>query len=113
MTESSSIPHAVIVAGSDDLDERNPIRPSAVSPHLTYEGDGFRIRHLSFDAGAVLPEHVAPAPVIITVLAGRVLFRIGGIDHELAQAATIYADQDVPHVVTALEPSRLMLTLIG
>lgn len=113
MTANGRVPHALIALGIADLDERNPIEPGAVRPHLTYEGEGFRVRHLSFDAGAVLPEHVAPDPVIITVIAGRVRFRIGGVDHELPQGAAIYADADVPHIVTALEPSRLMLTLIA
>ncbi len=103
----------LISSGLDDLEAQNPLIPSRVTPHLTHDGTGFRVRHLAFDAGAVLPAHSAPLPVVITVVDGRVLFEVDGITHDLARGAVIIADAHVPHEVRALERSRLILTLVG
>lgn len=113
MTTESDPQFTLIAAGLASLDEIHPISEGRVTPHLTFDGEGFRVRHLAFDAGAVLPEHTAPAPVVISVVQGTVLFAIGGEDHKLSAGAVIQVEPGVPHVVTALEPSRLMLTLIG
>ena len=61
----------------------------------------------------MLPEHVAPDPVVISVVTGRVRFDVEGTSHDLRAGAIIHLDRDIPHVVTAIEPSRLMLTLIA
>lgn len=114
MTSTTERPRTVLLStGLEDLAEQNPGTPGGVTPHRTYEGEGFRVRHLAFDAGAVLPEHSAPRPVVITVVEGHVAFRVDGVEHDLRQGAVIHLDQGVPHDVTAHEPSRLVLTLIG
>lgn len=105
--------HVLIASGLAQLAEQNPIRIGAVSPHRTYDGDGFRIRQLAFDAGAVLAEHTAPVPIVIHVVQGAVTFDLGDECHELASGAILHVGAHVPHQVTAREPSRLVVTLLG
>lgn len=105
--------HLVLARGLDDLAEQNPVSEGKATPHRTFDGAGIRVRHLAFDAGAVLPEHAAPAPVVIVVVQGRVRFEFDGDQHDLAQGAVIHFEAHVPHTVTAYEPSRLVLTLAG
>lgn len=102
-----------IAAGLDDLERQNPVISGVASPHMTYEGDGFRVRHLAFDRGAVLPEHAAPLPVVITVVEGKVCFESEGEVYQLSQGAIIHFGAGVRHVVTAHEISRLVLILVG
>lgn len=113
MTDTPRPRTVVISHGFADLSNQNPITPGRVTPHLTFDAEDFRVRHLAFGTDAVLAEHVAPAPVVIIVVEGHVVFDIEGATHELAQGGIIHIDADVPHVVTALEPSRLILTLVG
>lgn len=103
----------LIAAGLTDLAEQNPIQPGAVSPHLTFDGDGFRIRQLAFDTGAVLAEHTAPVPIVVHVATGSIVFEIAGQRLELASGAVLHVEAGVPHQVTAREPSRLVVTLLG
>lgn len=113
-TTADGQPRSLVLShGLEDLAAQNPTPDHGVTPHLTYEGAGFRVRHLAFDEGATLPEHTAPLPVVITVVQGRVAFRVDGAEHDLRQGAVIHLDRDVPHEVTAREPSRLVLTLVG
>lgn len=105
--------HSVIADGLSAVQQITPVRSNRFSAHRTYDGHGFRIRHLSFDAGTVLPEHSAPVAVVISVIEGRVLFDVDGEELDLHQGAVICVDREVPHVVTACETSRLQLVLIG
>lgn len=97
----------------DDLAARNPFRPGRVSPDRLYDGEGFRLRHLAFDDGAVLAEHVAPTQILVQALAGRVRFTVGADMHELVPGAILHVPGGVRHEVLALEPSRILITFIG
>ena len=103
----------LIAAGLDDLALQNPIGAGTVSPHRTFDGEGFRVRHLAFDAGAVLAEHTAPVPIIVQVVEGSVLFDVDGHGYELTQGAILSVGGQVPHAVTARERARLIVTLVG
>lgn len=104
--------HSVIATGIDDLATQNPVKPGTYSPHHTYDGVGFRIRQLAFDAGAVLPEHTAPDPILINVVEGEVAFEIGTETYQLTAGAVLHVAAEVPHQVTATTQARLVITLI-
>lgn len=103
----------LISTGLADLAAQNPVRAESVTPHRTYDGKHVRVRHLAFDAGAILAEHTAPRPVVISVVDGEVLFTIGADTHRLRAGAVLHMDQNVPHSVTAVSPARLVLTLVA
>ncbi|WP_024796615.1 cupin domain-containing protein [Tomitella biformata] len=110
MPDASSI---LIANGLPALAEQNPILEGKVSPHFTYDGTGFRIRHLAFDAGAVLAEHKAPLPIIVQVVEGSVEFTVDGQTHTMGTGAILYVAAENPHAVAALERARLIVTLVG
>lgn len=75
----STNPVAVVIAsGLDELAEQNPIKAGGVSPHRTFDGTGFRIRHMALDAQAVLAEHTAPDLIVVQVVEGAVRFDVDG-----------------------------------
>lgn len=113
MTDTSRPRSVVLAHGLADLAAQNPVQPGRVSPHRTYDAPDFRVRQIVLDADAVLPEHVAPSPVVITVIEGSVDFEVDAETHRLDQGAVVHLDADVPHRVIAREPSRLLLTLVG
>lgn len=110
MSDSSSI---LVSHGLAALAEQNPIREGGVSPHRTFDGPGFRIRHLAFDEGAVLAEHQAPVPIIVQVVQGSVNFAVDGEVHTLLTGAILHIAAENPHEVTAIERARLIITLVG
>lgn len=110
MSDLSSV---LVSDGLAALAEQNPIREGDVSPHRTFDGEGFRIRHLAFDAGAVLAEHQAPVPIIVQVVQGSVKFAVDGDVHTLSTGAIVHVAAKNPHEVTAIERARLIVTLVG
>ncbi|MBS1905834.1 MAG: cupin domain-containing protein [Actinobacteria bacterium] len=114
MTTAPDAPAATLIARDlDELAAQNPILPGRVSPHRLHDGDGFRLRHLAFDTGAVLAEHVAPRPILVQVLTGRVRFTVGENVHELVPGSILHVPANVRHEVVASEPSRLLITFLG
>ncbi|UJP10366.1 cupin domain-containing protein [Microbacterium sp. KUDC0406] len=103
----------LIAVSAADLADRYPIEDGRVRPHKTLDGDGFRIRTLVMDAGAVLREHRAPVPILVQVASGRILFRVEGAEHDLAAGGAIQVDASVPHEVEAVDPSHVLLVLLG
>ncbi|GAA1325839.1 cupin domain-containing protein [Leucobacter albus] len=93
-----------------DYVELAPITEGRVRVGRVYDGPALRVRTLAIPAGVTLREHVAGAPVLIHVVAGRVRFEIGGEFHELAAGALVRADPQEKHEVYAHEDARLVLT---
>lgn len=105
--------HVLLSASAADLVAALPVEAGRVMPHRTLDGDGFRLRTLVMDAGAVLREHRAPVPILVEVVSGGILFRVDGVEHELATGGAIQVAASVPHEVEAVEASHVRLILIG
>lgn len=103
----------LIAAGLPDLAARNPATPGGASPHRTYDGEGFRVRDISFDAGGVLAEHATPDPIVVVTLRGTVRFRVGETTHVMPAGAVLHVAAGQRHEVTADEPAHLLVTLLG
>lgn len=111
---SSTLPLAVLIAsGLGDLAQDMPIVDGTFKPYKLYEGPGFRIRQLAFDAGAVLGEHSAPDPIVVQVVDGAVAFEVDGTTYELRRGSILHVAANVPHALTARERSRVIVTVVG
>ena len=66
----------------------------------------------AFDAGQELSEHTAAIPILLQVLDGRLRVGAGGEQVELAPGGLVHIGARVPHDVLALEPSRMVLTML-
>jgi quercetin dioxygenase-like cupin family protein len=105
--------HLLLAASAADLVAAHPVEQGRVRPHRTMDGDGFKIRTLVMDAGAVLREHRAPVPILVHVVSGRILFRVDGAEYDLTAGGTIQVTASEPHELEAVEPSHVLLTLMG
>jgi quercetin dioxygenase-like cupin family protein len=76
------------------------------------KGEGANLVLFSFDTGEELSEHTAAMPVLLQALDGRLEVSADGRTVELAPGDVIHLSTRVPHSVLALEPSRLLLTMI-
>ncbi len=80
---------------------------------VLYKDDKVRLVGFAFDSGQELTEHTASKPIIVQVVTGRVEFVVGDEVTEMDPAAWTYLEPSVSHSVRALEPSRLLLTLLS
>ncbi len=66
-------------------------------------GERTTLVEVTFTAGATVPEHTHPHEQIGYLAQGRLLFRIGDEEREIAAGDSWLIPGGVPHVVTALE----------
>ncbi|MBN2291592.1 MAG: cupin domain-containing protein [Pirellulales bacterium] len=66
----------------------------------------------AFDKGQALSEHTAPFDAVVQVLDGKGRFMIAGEASDLSAGQMLIMPADVPHAVTAVEPFKMLLTMI-
>jgi quercetin dioxygenase-like cupin family protein len=66
----------------------------------------------SFDKGQGLSEHTAPFDALVQVLDGQAELTIGGESVKAGAGETVLMPADVPHSLHALEPFKMLLTMI-
>jgi quercetin dioxygenase-like cupin family protein len=78
--------------------------PGVVRRTLT-ESERMMLIEVTLGQGAVVPLHTHPHEQIGYLASGRVLFELGDERRELAAGDSWLVPPEVPHQVTALEPS--------
>ena len=88
-------------------------RPGGGGHHqkTLYKHGGATIALFLFEAGGRLAEHRTAGTVTIHALDGRLRVAAGGEAHELTAGQLAVLAPGVPHDVTAVEPSRMLLTV--
>ncbi len=79
---------------------------------VLYTDDQIRVVGFAFDVGQELTEHTATLPVLIQVISGRFRLTAGNDEYEIDSASWVHLAGSVPHSLYAVEPSRLLLTLL-
>jgi quercetin dioxygenase-like cupin family protein len=88
------------------------VAPDATVSRTALRGEGVRVVLFAFDAGQELSEHTAAVPILLQVLDGRLRVGADGEQVELTPGALVHIGSRVPHDVLALEPSRMVLTML-
>jgi len=95
-----------------DLADLIEVQTEATVSRTAFRATGVRVVLFGFDAGQELTEHTAAMPVLLQVLSGRLSITADGRTEELAPGGLMHLDTRVPHSVLAVEPSKLMLTML-
>ncbi len=66
----------------------------------------------AFEQGRGLDQYTVDGEAIIHVIRGRLRVRTAGSEYNLAENQMLLLDPGVPHDVTALEPARMLLTVV-
>jgi quercetin dioxygenase-like cupin family protein len=74
--------------------------------------EGARLVLFAFDTGQELTEHTAAVPVLLQVLDGALLVTASGREVTLRPGGVVHLPTRLPHAVRALEPTRLLLTML-
>ena len=89
------------------------IQPGAIVSKVVYRGDGLEATVFGFDAGEQLTEHQAARAAVVQVLSGRLTFVVDGESLDLTGGAWLHMAPGAPHSLVAVEPTVMMLTLVG
>lgn len=96
-----------------DVRESLEIPDQGVLSKVLYRDEAIRVVGFAFDTDQELTEHTAAVPVIIQVVSGSFRFTANGETAEIAPMSWLHLNASVAHSVVALEPSRLLLTLLS
>lgn len=66
----------------------------------------------SFDKGQGLSEHTAPFDAVVQILDGEAQIAIGGKPNTVKKGETIIMPANVSHALQAIEPFKMLLTMI-
>jgi quercetin dioxygenase-like cupin family protein len=95
-----------------DITTSLEIPEDGVLSKVLYRDDDIRVVGFAFDTGQELTEHTAAVPVVVQVISGRFQFTVGDEESEIGLDSWIHLEASAPHSLVALEPSRLLLTLL-
>jgi quercetin dioxygenase-like cupin family protein len=101
--------HTLISAPADEV----VVQPGAVVSRVVHRGDGLNVTVFGFDTGEQLTEHTASRAAVVQVLSGRLRFTVDGEELDLGEGSWLHMSPGAPHSLSAIEPTVMMLTLVG
>lgn len=104
--------HELIVADQATLCRALPIDPGGVRSRRLFKSDDVAVVGVAMDAGAVMQDHSAQAPILIHVVEGRGAVQVRGTRIELPAGGLLHVESGLRHGVEALEPMRFLLLLL-
>lgn len=96
-----------------DLAAEVPIPDAGTLSRVLYRDGDIRVVAFAFDEGQELTDHTAARPAVVQVVAGRIRLDLAGDAVELGPGSWVRMPADMRHAVFAIEPSVMLLTLIG
>jgi quercetin dioxygenase-like cupin family protein len=111
-TQTAPAEPALAMTEVADLGALVTVQPESTVSRTVLRADGARIVLFGFDAGQVLTEHTAAMPVLLQALDGHFRIGAGGRTVDLRPGGVVHLDTRLPHTVEAVEPSRLVLTML-
>ncbi len=89
------------------------IPPEGTLSRVLYRDDDIRVVVFAFDEGQELTDHTAAKPAIVQAVTGRIRLDLDGEPFELGPGSWVRMPAHLTHAVLALEPSVMLLTLLG
>lgn len=86
--------------------------PGSIVSRTLAKAKGGTVTLFAFDAGQELSEHTAPFDAFVQVLDGAVELTIGGTPVLARTGETVRMPAGIPHAVRAVEPFKMLLTLV-
>ena len=97
----------------DELTGIVAIQPGAVVSKVIHRDELLDVTVFGFDAGEGLTEHRASRMAIVHVLQGRLRLTVDGVELDAGPGFWLHMEQDAPHALEALEPTLMLLTMVG
>ena len=97
---------------STAINKNLPILDDTTTSRVVVNNPLLRHVFFTFGEGQVLTDHASARAVIVNILEGKFDFTVGGTRNIVSAGDVIYLAPEERHALTALEPSRMSLTLI-
>lgn len=110
--EAASRPGASATVSQHDLLREFSPPLSGRQQHLLRDDLHARVVLFGFAAGAGLPRHQSPHPVLLQVVQGRGIITLDGTPHQAETGAWFQLPRSLPHAIEASEPMLLLLTIL-
>ena len=95
-----------------DITAKGEIPEDGTLSRVVFSDDKIRIVVFAFDVGQELTDHTASVPAVVQVLSGRITLTLDGDSTEFAPGGWVHMPANLPHAVTALEPTIMLLTML-
>jgi quercetin dioxygenase-like cupin family protein len=86
---------------------------SGIHSRTLHSSPDAKVVHFAFAAGEELSEHAASRPATIQVISGSFELSLAGELVDAGPGVWVYMERGLAHALRALEPSTMLLTLIG
>jgi quercetin dioxygenase-like cupin family protein len=106
------------VAEDDYLDRPRPLaaavdyQTGSVVSRTLLKRPALTLTAFAFDRGQSLSPHTVPHDAVVQVLEGAAEITVGGRAHRVAAGETLRMPGGVEHAVEAVEPFKMLLTLL-
>lgn len=105
--------HLADVAGSPlELAALLDYQDGAIVSRTLVDREAATLTIFACDEGQTISEHTAPHEALLQVLDGTAEVTIDGTDYELEAGESIVFPAETPHAVAAVEPFKMLLTMI-
>lgn len=97
-----------------DLQDELPLAEDGTLSRTLFRGDSVRLVGFSFAEGQELTEHSSALEVVVQVVSGRLVVRLGhdADEVEIRPTSWVHLPPRLPHSVRALEPTLMLLTML-
>jgi quercetin dioxygenase-like cupin family protein len=95
-----------------DLNAEAEVPADGTLSRVLFGDERLRLVLFAFDEGQELTEHTAPVPAVVQVVSGRFRLTLASETVEVDSGAWVHMPAHLPHSVVALEPGRLLLTML-
>lgn len=102
---------SVLIPSAEELAATTPIVAGEFTVYPMAKRPGITLMLIAFDAGAVLPDHIAKGPIVLQTLSGEVKVDVEGRAVDLPTGGVLHIDARVEHALSAPVRSRVLLTL--
>jgi quercetin dioxygenase-like cupin family protein len=97
----------------DDIAGGVSVQSGAIVSKVIHHGEGLDVTVFAIDAGQGLTEHTASRAAIVQVISGRLTFTVDGQALDARPGFWLHMAPGAPHALTAMEPTVMLLTLVG
>lgn len=108
MAIANTLPEAEVLSIKDLITPA----PSSITSRILAKTQGGNVTLFAFDTGQGLSEHTAPFDALVMVLDGQLKLTIGGREMTAGAGSVVRMPANVPHALDAVEPARMLLTML-
>jgi len=110
--QPSSSAHGTTHGQMFDLTAEIQVNTDAIVSKTLRKSAELNLTLFAFDKGQGLSGHSSPMDAYVHILLGKMDITVGGESFTLSTGQLIFMPATIPHALEALEPSKMLLTMV-